>query len=150
MTTEDPGQNESSGLPVPQYGEHPKDTPLGQAQGDELELDAYGLPVQDRPARSRVYLGMTASSVCALISASLLIVARTSHNYYNFPAWQVWLGAGAGLLASFLAMGTLNRAKKEKQLGMAGQITLRAIVIVGFLGFIGMIGVLQGPLCDTC
>jgi hypothetical protein len=113
MTTDNPGQNDPSGLPVPQDGEQPQDTLLGQPQGDELELDAYGVPVQDRPAKGRVYLGVAASSVCAVISAALLIVARASHNYYNLPAWQVWLGAGAGLLAAFLAKMTLNRAERR-------------------------------------
>jgi hypothetical protein len=150
MTTDDPGQNYPSGLPMPQDGEQPQDKLLGQPQSGEPELDAYGVPVQDRLAKGRVYLGVTASSVCAVISAGLVIVARASHNYYNFPAWMVWLGAGAGLLASFLAMGTLNRAKRQMQLGMAGPIILRAIAIVGFLGFVLMVGVLQGPLCDTC
>ena len=134
MTTDDRGQNDPSGLPVSQDGEQPQDTLLGQPQGREPELDAYGVPVQDRPAKGRVYLGVTASSVCVVISAWLLIVARTSHSYYNSLAWQVWLGAGAGLLATFLAMMTLKRAEKEKQqLGVAGRIILRAIAIVGFL-----------------
>jgi hypothetical protein len=134
MTTDDRGQNDLSGLPVPQDGEQPQDTLLSQPQGCELELDDYGVPVQDRPAKGRVYLGVTASSVCVVISAWLVIVARTSHNYYNLPAWQAWLGAGAGLLATFLARNTLNRAEKEKQqLGVAGRSILRAIVIVGFL-----------------
>lgn len=42
MTT-DGGQDDSSGPPVPHYGE--------QSQGDKPELDAYGLPVQGRPAK---------------------------------------------------------------------------------------------------
>jgi hypothetical protein len=150
MTTDDTGQGDPRGLPVPPDGEQPQGTLLGQPQGGEPELDGYGVPVQDRPAKGRAYLGVTVSSVCAVISAWLSIVARTSHNYYNLPAWQVWLGAGAGLLAFLLAAVTLNRADKKQQLGVAGRSILRVIVIVGFLGFVIMMGDLQGPLCSTC
>jgi hypothetical protein len=79
-------------------------------------------------------VGLAASSVCVVISAWLLIVAHASHSYYNLPVWQVRLGAGTGLLATFLAMMTLKRAEKEKQqLGVGYRSMLRAIAIVGFL-----------------
>ena len=126
MTTDDLGQSDLSGLPVPQDGEQPQDTLVGQPQDGKLELDAYGVPVQDRPAKGRIYLGVTASSVCAAISAWLLIVARISHNYSNYPAWQVWLGAGAGLLATFLAMRTLERAEKGEASTWSGGPCLMA------------------------
>jgi hypothetical protein len=150
VTTDDLGQNDPSGLPVPQDGEQPQDTLLGQPPGGEPELDTYGVPVQDRPAKGRVYLGVTASSVCAVISGLLVIVPHTSP-YYKLPAWQVWLGAAAGLLAALLAKMTLKRAEKDKQqLGVPGRSILWAISIVGFAGFVFMMGDLQGPLCATC
>ena len=133
MTIDDPGQNDPSGRPVPQDGEQPKDTVLSQEQGSEPELDAYGIPVPQRPVKGRVYVGLAASSVCVVISAWLLIVAHASHNY-NLPVWQVRLGAGTGLLATFLAGMTLKRAEKEKQqLGVGYRRMLRAIAIVGFV-----------------
>jgi hypothetical protein len=49
MTIDDPGQNDPSGRPVPQDGEQPKDTVLSREQGSEPELDAYGIPVPQRP-----------------------------------------------------------------------------------------------------
>ena len=50
MTTDNTGPNDLPGLSAPPDGEQPQDTP----PGDEPELDAYGLPVQDQAAESRI------------------------------------------------------------------------------------------------
>ncbi len=73
MTTDDPGRSDLSGLPVPQDGELPQDALRGQSQASEPELDAYGVPGQDRPGlnavmawreRMREKLGMPTKAEC--------------------------------------------------------------------------------------
>jgi hypothetical protein len=50
MTTDNTGRNDLPGPPAPPDGEQPQDTP----PSGEPELDAYGLPVQDQAAKSRI------------------------------------------------------------------------------------------------
>jgi hypothetical protein len=54
MTTDDTGQNDLFGLPAPPDGVQPHDTLPGQLPVGEPELGAYGVPVQDQAANSRI------------------------------------------------------------------------------------------------
>ena len=146
MTTGDHAENDPAGQPVSQTGQQPQDRLLGQPQGGEPGLDIYGVPVQDRPAKGRVYQGMIASSICAVISAGLAVAAFKSPKAYYVPPWQLWLGAGTGILAGLLGQATLERAKKKQQLGIASRSILQTAKIVGFIGFITMMVILAGPL----
>ena len=145
MTTGDPGENVPSSGTDSQDGGQPQDVLLGQPQGFEPELDAYGVPVQDRSAKGLVYLGLIACPICAAVSALLAIVSR-KYSVGSVPAGLAWLGAAAGILAAVPANMILRQAEKKKQhLGPASRGTLRAATVVGYLGFIFMMAVIGGP-----
>jgi len=135
MTTDDTGQNDTSGLLVPRDGEQP--------QGGEPEVDAYGVPIQDRPANGRISLGVTACLIATVVSIALPIVALKYHSTRNVPGWLAWLGVGAGFLAAGVAATILSGAgKKKQQLGVASRSILIAGFIVGLLAVAIMLGIM--------
>jgi hypothetical protein len=146
MTTDNPSQSDPSGLPVPQDGEQLQDALPGQAPGDELELDAYGIPVQDQSARRFVSRGVAACLVCTVIAAALPIVALRYHSFNSVPRWLVWLDLGVSVLAAWLWAAIFEGAKKRKQrIGVASRSILWAGAIVGLLSGCTMMAILGIP-----
>ena len=60
MTIDDTGWGDPADPEIAQHGEQPQDELADQPLVGELELDADGLPIQDRPAPSQTYLIATA------------------------------------------------------------------------------------------
>ena len=138
MTTADTHAGEPSSLEDSRHGELP--------QSGEPELDAHGVPVQDRPASGRISLGVTACLIATVISTALPIVALKYHSVRSVPRWLALLAVGAGFLASGLAATILGRAEKKKQqLGVANRSILVAGGIVGLLALTIMLTVLGAP-----
>ncbi len=148
MSTGDPGQNDSSGLPVLPDGGRPPDALPRQPAGGKPELDAYGVPVQGRPAGGLIYLGMTVCLICAGVSAWAPIMALTYHSAAKVPGWLVVLGFLPGLAACVLAGIMLDRAKKNRlQLGAVSRVILVAVIIVGAIG-VSIMGGVMGAQCN--
>lgn len=125
---------------------------LGQPQDREPELDAYGLPVQCKPAKSRTILGAIAwliAIACLIlgaVGAELGITYFVSH--HKLAGHLVGLGNAVGILAGvlgFFFVGPILWAKA------GGNNPLRAIVslsiVGGTLGMIGSVMLMGLPNC---
>jgi hypothetical protein len=138
MTIADTHAGGPSSLKDSRHGELP--------QSGEPELDAHGVPVQDRPANGRISLGVTACLIATVVSIALPIVALKYHSVHSVPRWLALLAVGAGFLASGLAATILGRAEKKKQqLGVARRSIFVAGGIVGLLALTIMLTVLGAP-----
>jgi hypothetical protein len=141
MNTDDADPGNPSSLSEPQRGGQPEDLLPGQPEDYKPELDAYGLPVQDRRTTGLIYLGVTGCLICAVVSAWLPIMALKYHSSRNVPGWLAWLDVGAAALACGLAWMSLDGAKKKKyQLGVVSRSILVAGFIVGAISIAIMLG----------
>jgi hypothetical protein len=159
MTTDDTGQGDLSGLPVPQNGVQPEDALPGQPQADRAELDAYGVPVQDRPAKTvRTYLLVAAALACSIGGIGLGVVEVNQADAHK-PVNE-YLG-GLGFVLSLLALclgglGTFASEQRnagqrkflQEKLGLArpGRVGSAICAVAAVLGVIGMCA----PLVVSC
>jgi hypothetical protein len=149
MTTGDPGKSDLTAGPIPQDGKLPQDAPLGQSLGSEPELDAHGVPGQDRRTPGLIYLGMTGCLICAVGSVWLPIMALKYHSARNVPVGLLGLGVGVGALACGLAWMTLNGARKKRyQLGVVSRNILIAGLVVGAISVCIWLGI-QGAQTNS-
>jgi hypothetical protein len=145
MTTDDSGQNHPSSLPVPQDGEQSQGALLGEPQGGEPELGAYGIPVQDRPVKDHAHLLITGCLIVAIIPTVLAIVEGI---YHDVPPTLVWLGVIMGLLPGGVAAFTekwhekiQKKIEKKIQLGVVGRRMLIGALVVGFISAFVLMGI---------
>jgi hypothetical protein len=125
--------------------QQPHDLPPGQPQARELELDAYGLPVQDRPAKGRASLLVAAGVlICGGVTTWLAVIDIRA----KLPLYLVIVGflLGSLAVASFvlLRVGDEKRSKQHQLviLALAG-----AGLILGFGGVILLTGAHCGGQC---
>ena len=104
----------------------------GPVQAGRPELDAGGVPAQDRPARDRDRLLQIASLICGIVSAGLAI---TDYNH-KLAGYQVALGFLAGGLA--WGLFALMKDKTWKQLGVMGTSIFWAAMLLSVVGLIGL------------
>lgn len=131
MTTRDAG----SGGPS---GRHRRDSRPSLAA--EPELDAYGLPVRDRPVARGIYRLSLASLACGIVSIGLAITDLVA--YGMLAGYLVALGmvsgfVGAGL-GGYTAEVMLPKSGKGKQVEVVRRMC-KAGLLLGFLGFIGLV-----------
>ena len=109
MTTHDPHSGEPSGT---------KDSQPTPPQAVEPELDAYRLPVQYQPAKSRTVLGASAS-LNDVESAPAVPTSRASGKRSGRVLRQIWWTSvpiwSVGLLSCvpFLAFAVIQRRKRD-------------------------------------
>ena len=103
----------------------------GKAQDGEPELDAYGLPVQDRPARRLTDLGAIATLALGIVSLALAIMEFLPH--HKRAGGLVALAAVTGVLAMILA-GVRNE-KIHKQAGVVSRSMVFVGAMLGFVAF---------------
>ena len=124
-------------------GEQRQDALLGQPQGDEPQLDAYGVPVQDRPGKGRAAGVVTGCLICAIVPAVLAIVEGI---YHDIPSTLVLLGVIIGFLPGGAAAFTerwheeiQKKIEKKIQLGVvARRILIGAMIVGGISAFVLM------------
>jgi hypothetical protein len=83
MTEDDTGRGDPPDPEIAQHGEQPQDGLAGQPRIGELEPDADGLPIQNRPATSRTYLIATACLAGGLVSAGLAVTEIAEYVKHN-------------------------------------------------------------------
>ena len=159
MTTDDTGQGDLSGPPVPQNGVQPEDALPGQPQADRAELDAYGVPVQDRPAKAgRTYLLVAAALACCIGGIGLGVVTVNQADAHK-PV-NGYLG-GLGFVLSLLAVclgglgifapeernaGPRKFLQEKLRLVRPGRVGSAICLVAAILGMIGMFV----PLAVSC
>lgn len=110
----------------------------GQVQAAEPELDDHGMPVQDRSAKSRIYLYAFACLICGAACFGLALTDYNGDAKHRLTGYRTALAFLPGILAFVLA-GFLEQKKNEKQLRVVGKGMMRA----GFwLAVSGMVGLL--------
>ena len=116
--------------------EQQQDALPGQPPSDGRELDADGVPVQEQPAKDRIYLlGVIAPLICGVVSTGLEYMALAYPIIHNLPGWKGWLGPGAGFLAIATAFAALYRAQNKKlKLGVASRVIVWTGMILGGIG----------------
>jgi hypothetical protein len=102
-------------------GPVPTGPEAGQPQAHELELDSYGVPVQDRPVKGIAAVVITGCLICAIVPAVLAIVEGI---YHDVPPTLVLLGVIMGFLPGGAAAFTerwheeiQKKIEKKIQLG---------------------------------
>jgi hypothetical protein len=134
MSMDDTGRGDPSGPEVLQHGEQPQGELAGQAPVGELELDAHGLPIENRPTTIRTYLLATAGLICGLVSVTLVVaevVEYANHSRISNPA--LYMGQAAGIIGVVVALVTADDA--EKQSRWAERIC-KAAFWLGGIGFL--------------
>src|SRR5262249_47218999 len=105
-------------------------------QATEPELDANGVPVQNRPPDASIYLRALAGLICGIVP----VVLAFTHWTHKPPVYQVVLGMVCVGLATFLPFTFMNRLEKEKKPVQAGWIAVAGIMVAGMLiGGLGLI-----------
>jgi hypothetical protein len=141
MNTDDADPGSPSSPDDSRDGEQPPDLVPGQPQAHELELDSYGVPVQDRPAKGRAYLVAAGGLICGGVSAWLAIVNSRA----KLPAGLVMLG----MLFAISTTGVpwlLGKVDKRKKHGWVIWVMIWAGLILALLGFSGLYAV----SCPNC
>ena len=118
MTEDDTGCGDPPDPEVAQHGEQPQDGPGGQPRIGELEPDADGLPIQNRPATSRTYLIAAACLAGGLVSVGLAGTEIAEYVKHNRVGNLAILGMVIGVLAG----ATAAAVNDEKPHGWAGRI----------------------------
>jgi hypothetical protein len=116
-----------------------EDSMSGLAQAAEPELDAYGVPLQDRPPAGRIYWLSRAAVACGVVSAGLAITEAAGHR--RLPDYLVALGMVSGFLAALVG-GITTGAIPDSQKGWQAEVVrgiCRWAFLIGVLGFIGMV-----------
>lgn len=111
----------------------------GLVQAADLELDAYGVPVQDRPPGGLTYRLSVAAVICGVVSAGLAITEAAGHRM--LPGYLVALGMVSGLLAAAVgstAAETIPKSRKGWHVEVVRRIC-RWAFLLGILGLIGMV-----------
>jgi len=103
MTEDDTGWGDPPDPEVAQHGGQPQDGLAGQPRIGEFELDADGLPLQNRPAASWTYPVATAGLVGGLVSVALAATEIAEYAYYNRVGNLAILGMVIGALAELTA-----------------------------------------------
>jgi hypothetical protein len=114
MTEDDTGWSDP---PDPEVAQ-PQDGLAGQPRIGELELDADGLPIQNRPATGPTYLSATACLAGSLVSVGLAVTEIAEYVNHNRVGNLAILGMVIGLLAGVAAMAVND----EKPPGWAYRI----------------------------
>jgi hypothetical protein len=136
VNTDDTDPGNPSRLNEPGPGEEPPDLLPGQPQAPELELDAYGVPVQHRPANGRTYLLVAGCLICGGVSAGLAVVGH----WLRLPEYLAYLGMGLAVLVLVpLQLLHLNDKQKREQLGQATMV-IAAGCILALLALIVLSG----------
>jgi hypothetical protein len=127
MTIDDTGWGDPPDPEVAHHGEQPQDGLADQPRTGELELDADGLPIQDRPATSRTYLIATACLAGSLVSAGLAVTEIAEYAHHNRVGSLAILGMAIGALAGLTA-AVVNDVKPP---GWGGRIKTVAVWLAG-------------------
>lgn len=152
MTTDDTGQSDPYGLPASGDDEQLPGELLGQPQDREPEPDAYGLPVQRQPAKSRTILGAiswsiaTACLILGAVSAELGITYFASH--HKLAGHLIGLGNAVGILAGvlgFFFVGPILWAKAGENNPVRAIVSIS--IVGGTLGLIGFTMLTGLPNC---
>ena len=127
---------------IAQHGEQPQDGLAGQPRIGELEPDADGLPIQNRPTTSRTYLTATACLAGGLVSVGLAVTEIAEYVKHNRVDNLAILGMVIGGLAGFTA-AVVN---DEKPPGWAGRINTVAVwlAVTGFSSLLFFFGANMG------
>jgi hypothetical protein len=131
MTEDDIGWGNPPNPEVAQHGEQPQDGLAGQPPIGELELDADGLPIQNRSTTSQTYyLIATACLVGGLVSVGLAVTEIAEYAHHNRVGNLAILGMIIGALAGF----TAAVANDEQPPGWAHRINTVAagLALLGF------------------
>jgi hypothetical protein len=133
VNTDDTDPGNPSRLNKPGPGKEPLDLLPGQPQAPELELDAYGVPVQHRLANGRTYLLVAGCLICGGVSAGLAVMGH----WLRLPEYLAYLGMGlAALVLVPLHLLHLNDKEKRKQLGRVTVAIAEAGCILALLALI--------------
>jgi len=121
-----------------QHGEQPQDGPGGQPRIGELERDADGLPIQNRPATSRTYLIAAACLAGGLVSVGLAGTEIAEYVKHN----RVGNLAIPGMVIGVLAGATAAAVNDEKPHGWAGRINTVAawLALISFFSLMVLYG----------
>jgi hypothetical protein len=143
MNTADADPGNPSSPDEPWDGQQPQDLLPGQLQAHELELDAYGVPVQTRPTKGRAYLVAAGGLICGGVTAWLAVMDVRA----KLPGYLVALGILLGVLSGVPIVLLLygDEKWKRKQLGRVIIAMIGAGVILGFLGML----VISGSHCGN-
>ena len=129
MTTPDAGSGGPSGL---------EDSLPGPPQAAEPELDAYGLPVQNRRP-GRTYRLELAVPICALGSMCLAIMDMAANG--KLALCLIALGILSSLLATaLLLIITVRNAGKDQQIAEVSSWIVVAGSLLGFIAFLCLMG----------
>ena len=130
MTEDDIGWGDPPDPEVAQHGEQPQDGLAGQPRIGEFELDADGLPIQNRPAASWTYLIATACLAGGLVSVGLAATEIAEYANHNRIGNLAILGMVIGALAGLTAAAV----NEEKPPGWAARINTVAVwlAVIGF------------------
>jgi hypothetical protein len=138
MHTADGGPGNPSSPDEPWDGQQPQDLLPGQPHARELELDAYGVPVRERPAKGRAYLLVAAGGlICGGVSVWLAVMDIRAKLPLDLVILGFLLGSLSVVSFVLLRVGDEKRSKQHQRaiLAMAG-----AGLILGFGGVILLIG----------
>jgi hypothetical protein len=145
VNTDNANPGNPSSPDEPGDGEQPQGLLPGQPETHELELDAYGVPVQGRAAKGRTTVVITGCLICAIVPAVLALVEGI---YHDIPPTLVWLGVIMGFLPGGAAAFTerwhkkiQKKIEKKIQLGQVGRRIIIGAMIVGMISAFALIGI---------
>jgi hypothetical protein len=138
---------DDTGCGDPPEAAQPQDGLASQLRMGELELDADGLPIQNRPATSQAYLIAAACLAGSLVSAGLAVaeLAEYPSGVGNLAILGVIIGAVAGFKAA--------PVNEEKRSGWVYRVNVVAVglatisVFTLVLFFIGQHGWYRPGCC---
>jgi len=146
MNTDDADPGNPSSPDDSRDGEQPQGLLPGRPETYELELDAYGVPVQGRPMKGLAAVVITGCTICAIVPAVLAIVEGV---YHDVPPTLVWLGLIIGFLPGGVAAFTTERwqekiqkkIEKKIQLGVVARRIVIGAMTVGFISAFALMGI---------
>ena len=138
MTEDDTGWGDPPDPEVAQHGGQPQDGLAGQPRIGEFELDADGLPLQNRPAASWTYPVATAGLVGGLVSGALAATEIVEYAHHN----RVGNLAILGMIIGVIGGGAAAAVNDEKPPGWANRINTVAVwlVLIGFFSLLTLYG----------
>jgi hypothetical protein len=129
-----PARGDPADPEIAQHGEQPQDGLAGQPRIGELEPDADGLPIQNRPATSRTYLSATSCLAGSLVSVGLAVTEIAEYVKHNRVGNLAILGMVIGALAGATAVAVND----EEPPGWAHRIN----TVAAWLAVIGVFSLL--------
>lgn len=121
MTTNDADSGRPPGM---------KGSPPGPRQAAEPELDAYGVPVKDRPPEVHTYL----LALAGLIASIVPVVLAVTHSTHRPPGYQIAFGmlsANLGLAMPLFLLKALVQETSKKHRMLQWMIIAGSLIALG-------------------